>query len=323
MTRATLRTLIFSLAVLIIGTYTTSYAQAVEVSQVQVDDRNDFVLEPGKSELFLNPGDTVVKEVIVTSRIQGETRFKIQVEDFEGSRDPERPVVILDNQKGPYSSKDFLAPEVQEFTLKFGERIRIPVTVKIPAQAQPGGYYSSVLVSNEPTVIGSSTNANANGTRVISRVGTLFLIRVNGDVKESGNVEDFRLKNKPQLFYEKGPFTFQVLYNNDGNVHLVPYGLITVKNIFGRTVAELPVDAYFALPNSLRYRDITWDGKFMLGRYTATLQLNRGYKDIIDTRSIALWVLPWKFVAGVLLGLIVLVGIILYIKKNFEFKRKD
>jgi hypothetical protein len=149
------------------------------------------------------------------------------------------------------------------------------------------------------------------------------LIRVNGDVKESGNIEDFRLKGAKQMFYQKGPFTFQILFNNDGNVHLVPYGLVTVKNMLGRTVAQLPVDAYFALPNSLRYRDITWDGKFMLGRYTATLELNRGYKDIVDTRTIAIWVLPWKFLALALLVIVVVVGLIVFISKNFEFRKKQ
>jgi hypothetical protein len=106
-------------------------------------------------------------------------------------------------------------------------------------------------------------------------------------------------------------------------VHLVPYGLITIKNTFGRTVAQLPVDAYFSLPNSLRYRDVTWNGGFMLGRYTATIQLNRGYKDIIDKQVLALWVVPWKIIALVIVIIAALIASIFYLKKNFVFKRKE
>ena len=308
---------------IVVLTSTSLHTFAASISTLDVENKGDFVLEPGKQEIFVNPGETVSKYITVTDRIKGDTSFKVQVEDFTGSRDADHPVVILDNQRGPYSSKDYIIPETKQFTLKYGQQIRIPVSIKIPKDAHPGGYYSTVLISNEPSVIGTSTlNTAESNTKIISRIGTLYLIRVNGDVKESGNLEDFRLKGQHQLFYEKGPFTFQILYNNDGNVHLVPYGLITVKNMLGRTVAQLPVDAYFSLPNSLRYRDISWDGKFMFGRYTITLQLNRGYKDVVDTKTISLWVLPWKFLLMFLLGIIVIATLIIYISKNFEFKTR-
>jgi hypothetical protein len=200
MKQTTLRFLFTSVAVLTFLFVFVSSAYAADISQLQVEDKNDFVLEPGKSEFFLNPGDTVVKEIMVTSRIKGETKFRIQVEDFEGSRNPEQPIVILDNKKGAYSSRDFLTPEIEEFTLTFGERIRVPITLKIPSDAQPGGYYSTVLVSNEP----SATVGPGASTRVISRIGTLsyFALMAMSTKVETWKISD--LKIKPNSFTRKG-----------------------------------------------------------------------------------------------------------------------
>src|SRR4051812_18224835 len=87
-------------------------SHAFEITTQTVEDKNDFVLEPGKVELFLNPGDTATRTVVITSRITKPTKFKVQVEDFIGSRDQRNPVILLGNEKSPYSIKDNIKPEV-------------------------------------------------------------------------------------------------------------------------------------------------------------------------------------------------------------------
>ncbi|MES2436809.1 MAG: hypothetical protein V4519_02260 [Patescibacteria group bacterium] len=295
-------------------------AQAFEVSNQNVEDKNDFVLEPGKVELFLNPGEEATKAVIVTSRIRETTTFKIEIEDFIGSRDANQPVILLGNDKSPYSIKDSIVPEISEFTLEFGQRIAIPVKITVPEATQPGGFYASVLVSSQARE--TPATAAQGRTRVVSRVGSLMFIRVNGDANESGAVEDFRIAGEKKSVYEKGPFTFQVLFNNTGNVHLVPYGTVTIKNTLGKSISTLPLDAYFSLPNSLRHREVQWSSGFLFGRYKAELDLNRGYGGTMDHKEITFWVLPWKIVVAVLFGFLLISSILVYILRNFEFKKK-
>jgi hypothetical protein len=298
---------------------------ATTIDSVTVDPKDDFVLEPGKAEIFLNPGDSTVRDVYVTDRIPGSTTFKVEVDDIEGSQDPNQPVVILENgEKGPYSGRDFIVPDTDEFTLQFGQRITIPITITIPKDASPGGYYSTVLISNEPEVLNATSSATdvAGGTKVISRVGVLYFLRVNGQANESGNLSSFTITGPKKLFYESGPFTFDILFNNNGNVHLVPYGTVTIKNILGKEIAELPVDAYFSLPNSLRDRQVTWDQGALFGRYTATLVLNRGYNSLSDTKTIAFWVLPWKFILALFIALFVIIAVIFLFLRTFELRRK-
>jgi hypothetical protein len=314
------RTLLFTLLALVFFSG-ISQVFAYKIDMLSVEPRNDFVLEPGKVEVFLEPGETVTRNIYVTSRVQKRTRFLIETEDFIGSQSQDNAVVLLGDQKSPYSFKDALLPEVREFTLDFGQKITIPIKVKIPQNAQPGGFYSSVIISNAPDKSGQAVG----GARVMSRLGALFFIRVKGDVKEEGKLDDIRIAGPSKLFYQKGPFDFQILFNNTGTVHLVPYGKINITNFTGSLLATIPVDGYFALPNSLRYREVTWYSDFLFGRYKATVELNRGYKnglDVVDTESVAFWVIPWKFLASGFAIVFILVSIFYYIRKNFEFKKK-
>jgi hypothetical protein len=308
---------------------TTATAASIQASQAQitnisVDNKNDFILEPGKMEVYVNPGDDVVKYVSITSRIKEKTKFNVSTEDFIGSRSEQQPVILLGKDKSPYSFKDSLIPALNTFTLSFGDRMTLPVHIVVPKDAQPGGYYASVLVSNEPQITADMANQPTSAVHIISRAGILFFIRVNGPVKESGEVQDFRITDE-HMTYSSVPKEFQILFNNTGTVHLVPYGQVSVSNIIGNEIASIPVDAYFAMPNSLRYRPVAWtdDGSFRIGRYTATLTLHRGYGDAVDTRTIAFWVIPWAIVLPVLIGLIViLLGAYMFLSR-FELRKKS
>lgn len=290
-------------------------------SQLTVDDTNDFVVEPGKTEIFLNPGESIRKNVTVTNRQNRKVSYTIKIEDFVGTEDPNNPIKLLGEEAGPYSLKNLVTPEIQEFTLNFGERIVIPVEVRIPETAEARGYYGAIVVSNQPDIENQlAEGSGAEGkTRLISRIGSLLLVRVNGLGVESGLLEDLKVIGPSKLFYEKKPTGFEILFRNDGNVHLVPSGKITIKNIIGKKVAELPVDAYFALPNSLRYREIQWDGGFGFGRYKADISLYRGYGNQFDEDSVVFWVLPWK----ILLAIFAVICLLYYISRKFEFKRKQ
>lgn len=299
---------------------TSTQLLAATVTQTTVDDRNDFVLEPAKMEVLLDPGQTATRYIYVTSRINKPTKFQVEVEDFVGSESADNPVLLLGNDKSPYSLKDYLKPEVTEFTLNFGQRIQIPIDIDLPPNAAPGGFYASVLISNAPDKLGTST-AQSNETKAVSRVGSLFFVRVNGPVNENGSLEKFEIKNaKP--FYSTADFTFDILFRNTGSVHLVPYGTIDIKNLWGKVVDSIPVDAYFSLPQSLRYREVPWQKSGLLGYYRATVNLHRGYGDTVDTQTLSFFILPWKLIVSIFIIVVILVLLYFYISRNFEFKRK-
>lgn len=283
----------------------------------------DFVVGPGKIETTIKPGETKVVELTVSNRI-GETReFKLEIEDFTGSSDPEKPVVLLGADHGPYTLKDYISFPQTAFELGHSMRARIPVTISVPANAAPGGHYGSVLVSTVTRSSQSEGLENAAPTSVIqSRIGTLFFITVPGDVEKNGELTDFTVI-PDALWHESGPIDFGLTYENTGSIHTNPYGEIRIKNMLGKEVAFIEVEPWFSLPQSLRLREVAWGRTFLVGRYSAVAEINRGYDDIIDTKELVFWVLPWKVVLVTFVGLFLIIFIFRSFFKRFEFKRKE
>ena len=227
----------------------------------------------------------------------------------------------MGDQEGPYSLRDFVELPVQEFTLEFGERITLPINVNVPDDIEPGGRYGAIIVSNAPSRVADETEGA--GAVIVSRLGSLFLVRVDGEINEDGQLTDFRISGDESVYTDSHPEQFEILFENNGSVHLVPYGLIEIKNLFGSVVDTIPVDAYFALPDSQRSQVIEWtDAPTMFGYYKAELNLSRGYDDLSDELSLGFWILPWQPIVIGLLIIVLLAVLITVVGKKFEIKRK-
>ncbi|HMO77702.1 MAG TPA: hypothetical protein PKA42_01065 [Candidatus Paceibacterota bacterium] len=285
-----------------------------------VIDQGDFVVGPGRVELEVKPGETVVYEISVANRISDGRVFDLTIEDMSGSSDGSQSVVLLGDSRGPYTIKDYISFPQDSFTLALGERAKIPVTISIPLDAEPGGYYGGVLISTVRTE-GMEENPTAPRSPIIARIGTLFFVTVPGDVETSGAGKELTKVNK-KLWYEKGPIRMNILFENTGSIHLNPYGEVRIHNLFGEEVGFIELEPWFVLPKSLRTREVIFDRGLLFGRYTATAYVNRGYDDIVDELTTTFWVLPWKIVGGAFLILFFILFSLRTFFKTFELKRK-
>ncbi len=286
---------------------------------------NDFVVGPGKTEIRINPGETSVKSITVTNRYATERLFNIEIEDFTSPDEGDSSGVIklLGEEKGPYSLRDYLKPDETSFVLQSGDRATIRVEINIPEDATPGGLYGAVIVSHESTdpLEVARENEVAGGIKLKNRIASLYFVRINGDVFENGELTSF---DSDKSIYKNGPIKFDFKYKNTGSIYVNPYGVIEIKNLYGTLVEKINVLPYYVMPGAERLTTKVFDREFTMGRYKATLKLNRGYGDIIDEKTVVFWVLPIKMVAGILIGLFLLLVIIRAIrnwfKKNFEYK---
>lgn len=284
---------------------------------------NDFVVGPGKYQVEMKPGESKIVNMIVTNRLGKEKTFQVQTEDFKGTRDPEKPVTLLDGERGPYSLRDYLSMASTTFVIGHAERVTIPVKISVPTDAQPGGLYGSVVISTvttgkEQVLEGQSS---AGTSPIVTRIGSLFFIRVAGDVKEELNFKKFSLRGDDQVL-GSGPVNFELLYENNGTIHQNPSGFIYIKNIFGSEVGKVEVEPWFILPDSLRLREVSWDAKFLFGRYQATAEINRGYDNLKDVVSVSFWVIPWKIILVAFIGLVLIVGIIRWLASKISISVK-
>jgi hypothetical protein len=316
---------IFFAGIILFG-FPSGVAFAYNITQGQdIPVFNDFVVGPTRHEFFLKPGQTGIVEISVMNRLGREMQFKIGVEDFTGSYDPEQTVVLLGDTKGPYSLKDYVKPEITEFTLSHGQKIYFKVEVAIPEDAQPGGRYGALIVSTNPSApaLGGEPDSATAGIQIKTRIASLFFVRVAGEVEEKGFLKSFQLTNRPrQGFYNAGPIKFGIAFQNDGSVHLVPYGIIEIRNLLGKKVGEVKVDPYFAMPSSLRTREVSWDKSWLFGGYKATLFLNRGYKDVVDQMSLSFWVIPWKVLLAIVVVAVIFALFFWFVVRKIEIRVK-
>jgi hypothetical protein len=245
---------------------------AVEINLLQdVPVRGDVVLSPAKVEKSIDAGtgDTVFLDVL--NRTGQDQSINIEVEDF--SPDDGGSGVTLGKPGAGHNSslKKYLTIPKGEFILKQGEQAHVPVKIVVPKSMMPGGIYGVVLISGTPA-------QNTGGaTKVITRMGSLFFVRVNGSVRSSGQLNSFDFKKEKSAF--------ELIFRNDGDIYLNPYGVINVYERYShKLVGKIVVDPWFVMPQSSRVRLIS-GGDWPAGEYTADIFLNRGYNDMVDERQ--------------------------------------
>lgn len=279
---------------------------------------NRFVVGPAKIEVEVSPGETKIVVLTVENRTGRRQTFTISFEDFVGSKNLEETVALLGSEKSDMSLKDFLFVEKKEFSLEQGDRLILPVNISLSGNASPGGKFGAILVSAKNDSRGISADDRAYiGTNVVGQVATLIFATVPGDTSIQGQLISFATKGQKK-FFGTSNISVRLTYENTGNVNLNPYGGITVTNMFGKVVQKIPLDPWYALPDSLRIRDVVIVGDQMFGKYTATAQINRGYGDIVDEKLISYFVFP----PGYIVLIIIFVIALLYgVKKIFTRNR--
>jgi hypothetical protein len=291
-------------------------AYTIENYQENVEDR--FVISPVNLELTLAPGESTTQNIIIVNRLGKTADFQITKEDFVGSQDPEKATAFLgDASAGITTAKDWMTADVDQITLNHGDRLNMSVRITAPENAAAGSHYAAIFAS----VSGGESDAGNAKVRLVSRVGTLILINIPGNNRESGGITDFSSEKK---YYRQGPVDFGTIFKNTGNVYEKIRGEITIKNIFGTEIARIPLKDWTVLSDSSRKQSASWDRKWLMGRYTATLNVFFGLGgNLKDTKMIVFYAFPWHIAILVLLVLIVIYYLVKYFFSKFEIKKKE
>jgi hypothetical protein len=293
-------------AIIIIGvtlSLTTYRAHAVTATPTG----QALELGPPVLNLSGNPGDTITANVMIRDVTAGSLIVTNQVNDFVASGEDGTPKILLDSSTpDPYSLKDWISP-LPQLLLKTHELHTQVITIAIPKNASPGGYYGVVRFTGVPPDIKSS------GVSLSASIGSLILLTVKGDAKENLSVAQFYAddKDKPGTLFETAPITFVARIKNDGNIHEQPAGLVTVKDMFNNVVATLGVNQppRDILPGSIRKFTTSIDStnignKILFGLYHARLDLKYGTKGETISSDITFWVIPYRIVGFIIAGLI-------------------
>jgi len=112
-------------------------------------------------------------------------------------------------------------------------------------------------------------------------------------------------------FFEHGPVGFLVRLKNSGTVHEQAKGDITVTNWLGKKTQTISVNATGGkiLPDSIRRFQEDLGSKQLFGHYTATLALTYAGNKPLNAK-LGFWVIPWKLLTLLLIGLIILIWLL-------------
>ena len=262
-------------------------------SVVNAQEDGYFSVNPTKIEVDINPGETKTFEIFITNNTGRDTDFVLGAEDIIADSSSEGYINLLGEQESERSLKNYLMSDMLDVLVKNGERRRVPVTVRLPQDVQLGGLYGAITIS----VSGEEAEAGGTGSLGIrTRVAVAVLARVGSEVKYGGRLVKFETVGGEHL-YTKGVIKVQLLYENTGDMHVSPSGVIEVKNMFGVIKKSINIEPWVVFPDSERSYIAEIDTKGLFGRYSLDLTLDVGFDGSSKVAKIYVWVLPWTGIA--------------------------
>ena len=166
-------------------------ASAYRVEKLkELENFGDVDLGPTIFYVSAKQGETLTRTLQITNRSGNVDTYQIEIEDFEGSTDnATQSTVLLGKNAGKYGAKDWFTCEKNELMLDHADRAFLDCMIRVPENAKAGDYYAAFLVhSTKKTTVEAD---NAPKVEVTSRVGSLFIIRVEGDITEGGSLLSF------------------------------------------------------------------------------------------------------------------------------------
>ncbi|MDO8460852.1 MAG: hypothetical protein Q7S38_00240, partial [bacterium] len=223
---------------------------------------------------------------------------------------------------------------VETLTLAPRQEKNLTLHAGILKDELPGDYYFSIVFvrSSEELSEEGLALSEAEGSSLAQTTGGVainVLLSIGPD-RAQGTIEEF----SAPFFAQKGPVPFTVRVKNTGKNFFTPNGTILIKNMFGQTVGKvdlLPVNILAgtvrSIPDLLQSPDSTpsstllaprspaergevgnspkalWHESFLLGPYTATLNLALSDKGPLFQKTIHFVGFPAEALAGLVLAL--------------------
>ena len=273
---------------------------------------------PVKIEVQGDPGQTLRGEIELLNEQDDQKILFSSFENFEPAGDTGSPRFI--------GAKDGLATWLQtepSVTIDPGKKARIPYSITIPANAEPGGYFAAIFFGAQDPKTQQGGEVSIGG-----KLGVLLLLRVSGDIVENAGLSLFQIEKGARLVSSL-PISFTYTFSNSGGDRVVPLGDIKIKNTFGLLTTSIPanINEGSVLPNSSRKFHSTWGEvststttmsffqtakkqfeNFHFGVYSANISVVYGSTNQVASDTFYFLLIPWQ-----LLSLCIILCILIYI----------
>lgn len=278
---------------------------------------NALKVSPVRLDLKMDPGTTQTFSVYIQNLTGAPAILHPAINDFVASGDETgRPNVILnEDEYAPSHSLKRLISPLKDLTVQPNETREVKVTITAPQNIAGGGYFGAVRFAPANTEGDKNVNLAAS-------VGTLVLLKINGDIREELTVEGFDPGKKPTpdtfspgtFFKDRQGLHAAVRLKNSGNVQVEPFGKITLKR-FGKTVATYEMNNEeirgSVLPDSVRRFEVPLDKVGWFGKYTIEGNFGYGESGQLLTAQTTFYVIPFMMIA-IALGILALLAFLIF-----------
>ena len=286
-----------------------------------------LTISPLINKLEVEPGGTRTGILEVFNMGSQEVEMITQTRDFEDSQGGHVQFISrekMEERSHHVSLGKWITVGRDSFTVPPGDGEVITFRIDVPEDAEPGGKYSSVLVTTKT----EEEDSESTEIELGSGVGSLFLVNVKGDTKVDAQLTDF---STDDLFYRDDQISFSLAVENLGNVHIQPRGSIRIYNSRGQQVDSIDInritDFGNILPQSERAWNFTWKRKDDIinsGRYKAVLFLDYGSEEGEEIyKEVDFWVLPVDRRGAVFSGALLLLFLTLVLYRFIQFYGSD
>lgn len=296
-----------SIAASILSVGMAPIAFAATQSSTPTNTGQALEIAPPLITLSANPGQVLKTQIKLRDIAHGKLLVTNQIDDFVANGEDGTPKILTGNDtNNPYSMKQWIAP-LPSFLISPQQIQTLNLTIKVPANASPGGHYGVIRFT------GTAPEVQGSGVSLSASLGALVLLTVSGKLTHNLSVSSFTVSNdgKTGTLFESAPLNFTVLLKNSGNVQEQPTGHIVITDTFGKVIAgvNINVPPRNVLPGSSRKftgaLDSTVIGtRRLFGHYHAKLVLPYSSNDKTVSASLSFWVIPYRLMGAALVALV-------------------
>lgn len=259
----------------------------------------------------ISPGGSQDLSVNITNLNTTDLNYVMEFENFNSVSEEGAPSFKgLSSDVGITTLKDWITvPDLsnKEGVIEAKQNKDINLKIDVPKGAEAGGHYAAVFAKE---VIKNAEGKTELG--VATRVGALILVTVPGDIIQSAKITEF---NYPKFVWT-GPVDFAAKVENTGNVHYDSKVTVAADPLLGSD-KEIDLGTHTVIPANTRLFEGKWDNKYPFGYYKLTATATAG-DGTAATAAGTLIAIPLVIVLPVLVGLILLVYLVRYIKSHVK-----
>jgi len=261
--------------------------------------------------------DEKSKDIIITytNSTNSELTLSLSTLDFKQSDDLGRIGFLSESSGYSYSLSSFLSLQSDELRLAPQESKDIVVRIENRDDVSPGGHYAAVLAKVQ-------SDRKQGTTSISPTLSSLLLVSKQGGERYNLSLKSVGWPDSPVVF--SIPQRSEYLFQNEGNVHLVPQGRVDVVDMFQRPIAKGVVNESSAriFPESRRYITVQYYHQKWVFPVSVLTMVAKGNDSLHKTgyshRDIVLYIHP-----AVIIFLLVVMGVIVSMYRRRRGQRQE